>query len=145
MIIVNTACKDLKYDPKTGVDKNNSTSGKQIDETKELFENLRIKEEDIEVMQDKSKQELLKYFESLEEMTDEFDKEYEKSIESAGESKKDWLKAEHQKPVFAIIIRWIGFEATPTSYRVGKDYTSKLKTTPQLLDIKNLVEYQAKH
>ena len=74
-------------------------------------------------------------------MADDFDKDYEQSMTSTCKSKEDFLKAAREKPVFAIIIRWIGFEATPTPYRVGKDYASKLKTTHDLLEIKSLAEY----
>ena len=49
------------------------------------------------------------------------------------------------KPVLAIIIRWIGFEASPTPYRVGREYKADFKASTDLLKINSLKKYEASH
>ena len=67
-----------------------------VKETQEMFKNLQIEQENIKVLQDLPKHQILAYFEELVRISEQFE-----MIEQTGNEKK----------VLSILVRWIGFDA----------------------------------
>lgn len=100
VIVVNSRSgEELEYEPDVEVNETETAIEKQVAETMELFENLKVAKDSIKVLEDKSKEEITSYFESLVQVSEDFE-ELQKNYE--------------EKQLLAIFVRWIGFDATPT-------------------------------
>ena len=108
VIVVNSRSgEELEYEPDVEVNETETAIDnlkavkieKQIAETMELFENLKVAKDSIKVLEDKSKEEITSFFESLVQVSEDFE-ELQKNSE--------------EKQLLAIFVRWIGFDATPT-------------------------------
>lgn len=119
--------KDEDYDP--GVENNEEETEieKQISETRDFFENLKIKEENIKQLEDSPKEDITDYFDSLIQTSTEFEKANKDSKE---------------RQVLAIIVRWIGFDVTHTPIASLARHSLGRRPSKDLLHVDRLLAYE---